>query len=209
LGRVGVYGEQVLPRLMSLMMGTRVLAGERRQALAGVRGAVLEIGFGAGHNLPHYPATVEKVVAVDPSGVGARLARKRIAAAPFPVEHVALRGEAIDAPDASFDAVVSTFTLCTVPDPAAALGQLRRVLKPDGRFFFVEHGRADDPAVRRWQDRLNGLQRALVGGCNLNRDIERLVREAGFAPVEVHQHYLPGMPRTSGFVTRGVATRAP
>ena len=110
---MGLYSDWVLPRLMSVAMGTEAIGEERRKALAGVRGTVLEVGFGAGHNLPYYPAAVSKVLAVDPSRSSAKLARKRIAAAPMPVEYVALEGEAIDAPDASFDAVVSTFTLCT------------------------------------------------------------------------------------------------
>jgi SAM-dependent methyltransferase len=202
---VGVYDDWVLPRLLNALMGMQAFTDERQLCLAGVSGAVLEIGFGAGHNLPWYPATVSKVVAVDPSTQGAKLARKRIAAAGFPVEHVALAGERIDAPDAAFDAVVSTFTLCSVADPPAALAQLRRVLKPGGRFFFVEHGWAPDPRVQRWQNRLNGLQQAVVGGCHLNRDIERLVRDAGFAFDELEKYYVPGAPRFAGFLTRGVA----
>jgi len=202
---MGLYSDWVLPRLMSVAMGTEAIGEERRKALAGVRGTVLEVGFGAGHNLPYYPAAVSKVLAVDPSRSSSKLARKRIAAAPMPVEYVALEGEAIDAPDASFDAVVSTFTLCTVRDPAAALAHMRRVLRPGGRLFLVEHGRADDPKVRRWQDRLNRFQVALAGGCHLNRDIEGTVRDAGFAFDEIEKHYLAGAPKVSGFVTRGVA----
>ena len=202
---MGFYGDQILPRLMSVAMGTKAIGEERRRAVAGVSGTVLELGFGAGHNLPFYPPAVTKIVAVDPSRVSAKLARKRIAATRLPVDYLALAGEALDAPDASFDAVVSTFTLCTVGDPAAALAQIRRVLKPGGRMFLLEHGRADDPEVRRWQGRLNGLQMALVGGGHLDRDIEATVREAGFAFDEIEKHYLAGAPRVSGFLTRGVA----
>ena len=204
---MGVYDDWVLPRLLNVAMGMRAFTEERKTCLAGVAGSVLEIGFGAGHNLPWYPAAVSKVVAVDPSTQGAKLARKRIAAAGFPVEYVALTGEQIDAPDAAFDAVVSTFTLCSVGDPAAALAQLRRVLKPEGRFFFVEHGWAAEPKVQRWQNRLNGLQQAVFGGCHLNRDIERLVSDAGFAFDELDKHYAKGAPRFAGFLTRGVARR--
>jgi ubiquinone/menaquinone biosynthesis C-methylase UbiE len=168
---------------------------------------VLEVGFGSGRNLPWYSAAVDKVVAVDPSTEGAKLAKKRIAAAPFPVEYVALAGEEIAAPDASFDSVVSTFTLCTIPDPLAALEQMRRVLKPGGKLFFVEHGRAPEYDVERWQDRLNPIQRACFGGCNLNRDVERLVREAGFEYEHLEQEYGKG-PKFLSFITRGVARRA-
>jgi ubiquinone/menaquinone biosynthesis C-methylase UbiE len=205
---MGFYADWVVPRILNLVMGTKVIGQERAKCLAGVRGTVLEVGFGSGHNLPFYPAAVEKVVAVDPSAEGAKLARKRIAKAPFPVEHVALAGERLDAPDASFDSVVCTFTLCTIPDPAAALAQMLRVLKPGGRLFLVEHGRSADPQVQRWQDRMNGLQQAICAGCNLNRYIERLVRDAGFAFDQLDKYYIKGQPKLSAFLTRGIARRA-
>src|SRR5205814_8942180 len=127
-----------------------------------------------------------------PSGEGAKLARKRIAQARFPVEFLPLRGEDIPAPDGSFDSVVSTFTLCTIPEPHAALVQMRRVLKPTGRFYFLEHGRSEEPRVQRWQDRLNGVQRCLGGGCNLNRQIDRLIADAGFALETIEKYYAKG-----------------
>lgn len=202
---MGFYSDWVVPRLLNVAMGMPAVRDERRLCLAGVTGTVLEIGFGSGHNLPWYPPAVERVVAVDPSTEAAKLARKRIAAARFPVEHVALEGERLAAPDASFDAVVSTFTLCSVRDPAAALGQVRRVLKPGGHLFLLEHGLAPDPNVQRWQSRLDGLQQRLVGGCHLTRDVEQLVRDAGFCFDALDKHYLPGTPRFSGFLTRGLA----
>src|SRR5262245_58835542 len=128
-------------------MGMSFLHEERRKCLAGVHGQVLEIGFGSGHNLPFYPDGVEKLYAIDPSQVGAQLARKQIERAPFPVEHLALKSEDIPAPDASFDFVVSTLTLCSIPDVAKALLQVRRVLKPGAEFHFVEHGRSPDASV--------------------------------------------------------------
>jgi ubiquinone/menaquinone biosynthesis C-methylase UbiE len=191
-----------------MMMGMEFIAEERKKCLADVKGTVLEVGFGSGHNLPYYPGGVQMVVAVDPSKVGAKLARKRIAAAPFPVEYVPLAGEEISAADASFDSVVSTFTLCSIPDPVAALRQMSRVLRPGGKFFLVEHGRSFEPKVQRWQDRLNGIQSAVFGGCNLNRDIEHLVREAGFTFDQIDKYYLEGQPKPMGFLTRGVARRA-
>jgi ubiquinone/menaquinone biosynthesis C-methylase UbiE len=202
---MGLYGDWVLPRVINQALGTKAMAKERRKCLAGVKGAVLEVGFGTGLNLPFYPAGVESVTAVDPSTSAAKLARKRIAAAPFPVEYSALEGERISAPDASFDSVVTTWTLCTIPDPSAALAQMRRVLKPDGRLFLVEHGRSAEPRVQRWQDRLNGVQQTLFGGCNMNRYIERLVREAGFEFEHLEKFYQPGEPKILGFFTRGVA----
>jgi ubiquinone/menaquinone biosynthesis C-methylase UbiE len=201
---MGVYDDWVLPRVMNLAMGAKVVAEQRAKALAGVKGRVLEVGFGSGHNLPHYPAGVERVVGVDPSGESAKLARARIAEAPFPVEFLPLSGEQLPAPDGSFDSVVSTFTLCTIPDALAALRQMRRVLAPGGRFFFLEHGRSDDAKVRRWQDRLNGAQRWLVGGCNLNRPMDQLVVEAGFELESLERYYAQG-PRFLSCLYRGVA----
>jgi SAM-dependent methyltransferase len=204
---VGLYNDHILPRILNAAMGMAMLAEERRKCLAGVRGRVLEVGFGSGHNLPYYPDGVEKVVAIDPSVVSARLARKRIEQASFPVEYLAVQGEQIPAADASFDSIVSTFTLCSIPDVRSALGQMRRVMKPDGRFFFVEHGRSHDPAVQRWQDRLNGLQKTICGGCNLNRDIEKLVIDAGFEIVALDEYDIKG-PRISSHLYRGVARRS-
>jgi ubiquinone/menaquinone biosynthesis C-methylase UbiE len=205
---MGFYGDRVVPRILNVLMGMKLVAEQRKTCLAGVTGTVLEVGFGSGHNLPYYPAAVQKVVAVDPSQESAKLARKRIAAARFPVEYVPLAGEEIAAADASFDSVVSTFTLCTIPDPLTALRQMLRVLKPDGKFFFVEHGRSFEPNVQRWQDRMNGVQQAMCGGCNMNRDIERLVREAGFAFEEIDKYYVKGQPKIVSFMTRGIARRA-
>jgi SAM-dependent methyltransferase len=202
---MGFYDNWVVPRLLNVMMGTSFVTEERKKCLAGVTGTVLEVGFGSGHNLPWYPEGVQRVMAVDPSTEGAKLAKKRIAAARFPVEYVALEGEKIDAPDASFDSVVSTFTLCSIPDVATALGQMRRVLKPGGKFFMVEHGRSPDPKIQRWQDRLNGIQNTVCGGCNFNRDVQRLVREAGFVFDEVEQYHMEGGPKFATFITRGIA----
>jgi ubiquinone/menaquinone biosynthesis C-methylase UbiE len=202
---MGWYDDHVLPRLLDFSMGSREMAVERERCLAEVRGTVLEIGFGSGHNLRHYPASVEKVVGVDPSGQSAKLAKKRIAQAPFPVELVELPAERLAARDASFDSVVSTFSLCTIPDPVGALRQMRRVLRPGGRFFFLEHGRSDDPKVRRWQDRLNGFQNRWVGGCNINREIDRLVVEAGFEIESIDRYYGLMGPKPFTYLYRGIA----
>ena len=201
---MGVYEKYVVPRLVNLTLGAEFVTEERKKILAGVRGTVLEVGFGTGLNLPHYPNGVERLVAVDPSAEGAKLASKRIAAAPFPVEYVGLSGETIDAPDASFDAVVSTWTMCTIPGVETALDQMRRVLRPGGRLYFVEHGLAADPKVERWQHRLNPIQVFLCGGCNVNRDIEALVTGAGFRLEKLEKGYLKG-PKFSSFHYRGVA----
>ena len=205
---MGIYGDWFLPRLVNKAMDTKVLAEQRTMALSDVKGTVLEIGFGTGHNLPFYPQVVDRLVAIDPSAPSAKLARQRIAAAPFPVEYRKLTGERLDTADETFDAVVSTFTLCTVGDPVAALEQVHRVLKPGGSFHLLEHGLAADPKVQRWQSRLNGFSQLALGGCNLTRDIEHLVRQAGFTFEKLDKYYMEGDPKFVGWVTRGVARKA-
>ncbi len=145
---------------------------------------------------------------VDPSETSAKLAHKRIAAVRFPVEIVGLSAEKIPVADASFESIVSTFTLCTIPDVTSALREVRRVLRPGGRFHFVEHGRAEDLTVRRWQERLNPVQRRICGGCHLNRPISVLIEQAGFAIERLETGYLQGAPKFGGFLYRGVATRS-
>jgi len=204
---MGVYNDQILPRLLNVAMGTKAIGDERMKCVPQASGVVIEIGFGAGHNLPFYSNRVERLIAVDPSVVSAKLARSRIERVSFPVEYVPLEGERIAAPDASVDSVVSTFTLCTIPDVMAALRQVRRVLKPGGRFYFLEHGRSADSGVSRWQDRLNGLQGFLFGGCNLNRDIERLVASSGLILSSIDRYNGQG-PRIVATLYRGVALRS-
>lgn len=206
---MGFYDKWILPRFMDFMMGDKQATEVRKKALEGVAGSVLEVGFGSGRNLPLYPAVVRRLVAVDPSRESFKLARPRIDAAPFPVEYLAIGAEAIDAPDQSFDCVVSTFSLCSIPEPVAALVEMRRVLKPSGKLFFAEHGLSTDEKVQRWQHRLNKLQNVVCGGCNMNRDIRRLVLEAGFGFDQVEQYYMDGPPKFVGFMTQGVATAAP
>jgi len=198
------YEDHILPRVLNFAMGSKAVAVERQKCLREVSGHVLEIGFGSGHNLPYYNDRVRKVIALDPSRVSAKLAQKRIQRAAFPVEYLALKGEEIPADSGSFDSVVSTFTLCTIPDVDTALRQIRRVLKPEGRFFFVEHGRSPEPVVQRRQDRLNGIQMFLCGGCHLNRNIEELIRNAGFEILSLDKYYGQG-PKFSDYLYRGIA----
>jgi ubiquinone/menaquinone biosynthesis C-methylase UbiE len=204
----GFYERHILPYLLNVAMNTKATREERVRSLAAVKGVVLEVGFGSGLNLPYYPESVTKVVGVDPSQRSGHLARKRIVASSIPVEVVGLSAEKLPVGDASFDSVVSTFTLCTIPDVRAALAEMRRALKPDGRFYFVEHGHADDPRVARWQDRLDGLEQRVFGGCHLNRNISGLIKEAGFEIERLEHGYLKGAPKFAGFLYRGVARRA-
>jgi ubiquinone/menaquinone biosynthesis C-methylase UbiE len=202
---MGFYDNHILPHIINCAMTTKAIADERRRCLEPVDGVVLEIGFGSGLNLPFYPSAVTKVIGVDPSNTAARLARRRIEAASFPVELIGLSAETLPLPDRSVDTIVSTFTLCTIPDAASALREMRRVLKPGGRLHFVEHGRADDHRVARWQQRLNGIQQTLFGGCNLNRPISTLVEGSRFEIERLENAYLKGAPKFAGFLYRGVA----
>ena len=201
---VGLYREQVLPRLVDRACGTAGLQRWRADVTAGLAGRVVEIGFGSGLNVQHYPPEVDVVLAVEPAALARRLAAKRIAVAGVPIEHVGLDGQAIPLDDASCDSGLSTFTLCTVPDPVKVLSELRRVLRPGGRFHFLEHGIAPDPSVAKWQHRLDPWQRRLADGCHLTRDAPTLVGEAGFVIERIEQRYAKG-PKPWSWFTLGVA----
>jgi len=205
---MGFYENRILPHVLNAAMNTKAMREERTRSLKDVRGTVLEIGFGSGLNLPHYPAAVTKVVGVDPSQKSAQLARKRIAASSFPVEVIGLPAEKIPVDAGSFESIVSTFTLCTIPDVSGALLEIRRVLKPGGRFYFVEHGLAEDPGIVRWQERLNRLNQKMLGGCHLNRRISSLITEAGFEIERLEHDNLKGAPKFASFLYRGVAKRS-
>ncbi len=204
---MGFYDERVLPHLVDRVCATGEMRRWRRQVVRGLAGRVLEIGFGSGLNLEHYPPEVTAVAAVEPAEVARRLARRRIAAVAVPVEHVGLDGQQVPLDDGSCDSALSTFTLCTIPDAGKALDEVRRILRPGGRLHFLEHGLAPDPAVVVWQRRLEPWQKRLAGGCHLTRDPVALVREAGFEIEQLTQRYARG-PRPWSFFTAGVA-RAP
>lgn len=204
---MSLYRDHVLPRLVDRACGTKELRGWRQRVTAGLQGTVLEIGFGSGLNLAHYPAEVEVVYAVEPATAATRLAQRRIAASPARVEHIGLRGESLPLDDHSCDGALSTFTLCTIPDVEAALAEVRRVLKPGGAFHFLEHGRSPEPSVARWQARLEPAQRRLAGGCHLTREPDRLVAAAGFELETVQSRYARG-PKPWSWFTEGIA-RAP
>jgi ubiquinone/menaquinone biosynthesis C-methylase UbiE len=205
---MGFYTERILPRIIDKVMDTKQLREVRARVCAPLAGDVVEIGFGTGLNLPHMPATVTRLRAVEPSMLGRRLAAKRIAASPVDVELVGLDGQALPLDDASADAVLSTWTLCTIPDVGAALGEIRRVLRPGGALHFVEHGESPHRGVARWQHRLDGIQQKLAGGCHLVRDIPALLTNAGFELERVDRFYAKGEPKTHGWTSEGVARPA-
>lgn len=200
---MGFYRDQILPRLTHLAMSTKETTRQRQQALAGVAGDVLELGIGSGLNLPHYPPGVRCVVGVEPSVTAARMAEERIQKAGFSVEIVSGEAESLAVDEGRFDAVVSTFTLCTIPDVAGALATARRALKPGGRFFFLEHGLSSEPRVQKWQRRLEPLQKRIGGGCHLTRDPRALIESAGFAVSGLETFYARG-PKPFSFLYRGV-----
>lgn len=201
---MGFYREHVLPRLIDRACAAADLTSWRADVTTGLHGRVVEIGFGSGLNLKYCPTTVEVVLAVEPAPVARRLAARRIAASQVTVEDVGLDGRAIQLADASADAALSTFTLCSIPDVERALAELRRVLRPGAVFHFLEHGLAADPEVVAWQRRLEPLQRRLAGGCHLTRDIPKLIVDAGFTIDRLEQRYAKG-PRPLAFFTIGVA----
>lgn len=204
---MGVYAEQVLPRLIDLALRGGEISRIRRRAASGLSGEVLEVGFGSGLNVPFYPDTVTRVRAVDPARVAKGLSAKRVDASPIPVEFVGLDGQHLPLGDNSVDHVLVTWTLCTIPDVEAALSEIRRVLRPGGRLHFAEHGRSPDAATARWQDRLTPLQMRLFGGCHLNRQVDELIESAGFAILEIDKHYLSG-PKPLTFTFEGLASPA-
>jgi len=177
----------------------------RAEACAGLSGEVLEVGFGSGLNLRHLPDAVTRVDAVEPSDRGWEMSQPRRERSAVPVERVGLDGERLAAADASYDHVLCTFTLCTIPDPDLAAAEMRRVLRPGGTVAFLEHGLAPTPRTARWQRRLDPVQRRVAGGCHLSRDVPALLAGAGLDVVELRAEYLPG-PRTPWtFGYRGTA----
>jgi len=201
---VSAYGRYVLPFLTDFTMGNRALTRERARWVPRARGIVLEIGAGSGRNGPFYGPAVEKLFALEPSEELGRLARARLAPMPFAVQFLPCAAEKIPLGEGAVDSVVSTWTLCTIGDPARALVEVRRVLRPGGGVIFIEHGRSPDPRVAAWQSRLTPLWRRVAGGCHLNRPIQELLEGSGFAIEELEASYAPG-PRVGSYFYRGIA----
>jgi SAM-dependent methyltransferase len=201
---MSVYGRYVLPVLTDLTMRNRFAHAERVRYVPLASGDVLEVGVGSGLNIPIYGPALRTLSALDPSPELLRMARRQAAGAPFPVTFMQQSAEQIPLADGAVDTVVTTWTLCTIPEPVRALREMRRVLRADGRLIFVEHGRAPDPTVVTWQDRLTPLWRNIAGGCHLNRSIDRLLAVGGFEITELDCGYTAGL-RVAAYLYRGLA----
>jgi ubiquinone/menaquinone biosynthesis C-methylase UbiE len=200
------YERWILPPILDLIMRRKDLTKYRRAAVVAARGRVLEIGVGSGLNFPMYGKQVEFVYGIDPSERLLAIARRRATASGVPVELLLGSATAIPLPDNSVDTVVMTWTLCSIPDPLAALREMRRVLKPNGNLCFVEHGLSPEPSVERWQHRITPAWRRMAGGCHLDRKMDDLIRLAGFNLTDLHVEYAPG-PRAMSYMYQGCACR--
>ncbi len=202
---MGLYREHVLPRLVDRACGIAATEPYRRRVCADLHGELVEIGFGSGLNVPYYPPAVTGVRAVEPADLAWRLATDRVAGSAVPVERAGLDGQHLPFADDTFDSALVTWSLCTIPDPVTALEELRRVVRPGGSLHVLEHGLAPDEGVRRWQRRLEPIQKRMAGGCHLTRQPGVMLETAGFTGVELDHFYLPDAPRPLGALSLGTA----
>jgi ubiquinone/menaquinone biosynthesis C-methylase UbiE len=202
---MGLYQKFILPRLIDTAMRRVEVTARRQELIPKASGAVLEIGIGSGLNLPFFAGSVTRLAGVDPSAELLSMARRKLSGVRFPVELCCRSANELPFDDRSFDTAVLTWALCSIPDPALALAEVKRVLQPGGRLLFVEHGLSSDGKVQKWQHRLTPLWKRIGGGCHLNRKVDDLVRSAGFRIIELQTTYLPG-PRPLSFTYQGIAS---
>lgn len=204
---MGIYDTYVLPRLIHLACGSKDIATHRAELLQDASGRVLDIGFGSGINLPHYPKAVRELLVVEPSTTALAMAQSAIKKVGFPVTFAGSDGQQLSLATNSVDTVVITFALCTIPRIDQVLNEVHRVLKPGGKLLFLEHGLSQETRTARWQNRINFLQMALCGGCHLNRPMDSILK---MSPLKLHQiktFYLPHIPKTHGFIYQGQALK--
>ena len=206
---MGFYSKYIFPHLLEWALGNPELGKYRRRALEGACGNVLEVGFGTGLNLPYYPQDVHAITAIDPERMLAHRVAERVKESPVPVNFVQLDASGnLPFADATFDSIITTWTLCSIEKVEPALAEMRRLLKPDGRYLFFEHGRSDDAKTAKWQDRFNPIEKVIGEGCNINRPIDRLIKAAGFDIEALERFVMPKTPRILGEMYRGMARRA-
>ncbi|MDJ0568167.1 MAG: class I SAM-dependent methyltransferase [Pleurocapsa sp. MO_192.B19] len=203
---MGFYSQNILPYLLDWSSSDPNLSVHRQEILADVKGKVLEIGFGTGLNLSYYPKHIKTIIAVDINPKANKLAQKRIQSSNITVDCKVLNGESLPMADNTFDSVVSSFTLCSIADVEQALAEIYRVMKPGGKFFFVEHGLSNEPKIQIWQNRLTPIQKAIVGGCHLNRNIRQIV-ENQFDTVSLKELYADNSPKIMAYLYKGIATK--
>jgi ubiquinone/menaquinone biosynthesis C-methylase UbiE len=201
-----LYSRWLFPQLMDWTMAGDEFSQYRRDVLAQVSGEILEIGFGTGLNLQHYPKSVHAITTVDINPGMSAIARRRIQASGITVKHYVLDGKSLPMPDDSFDSVVSTWTLCSIADVEQALREIYRVLKPNGRFFFIEHGLSSEPKVQVWQHRLTPIQKVIADGCHLDRNIQSLI-EKYFQQATIARFASKNLPEIAGYFYKGVAQK--
>ena len=204
---MGFYAQVIAPRIMDWGLSSPGFAKYRQEVLSNVQGEVLEIGFGTGINLSYYPKQLEKLITVDVNPGMNALAQKRLEASTITVDNRVLNGENLPMADASFDCVVSTWTLCSIKNVEQAIAEIHRVLKPGGKFYFIEHGLSNEPKVQIWQNRLNFINKALFVGCHINRNIKQLIATQ-FNDLTIEEFYEPNSPKIDGYMYKGVATKA-
>ncbi len=202
---MSIYSRHIFPHLLDRIMSQPAFTMAREELLASVSGDVLEIGFGTGLNLAHYPATVASLTTVDVNPGVHHLAEKRLSKSTLPVKFELISGEHLPMPNDSYDAVVSTWTLCSIPDVVSALKEIRRVLKPEGTFYFVEHGLSPNASIAKWQHRLTPFQKIIGDGCHLDRDMLKLIAQAGLKTGHYRQFEAKGLPAVGAFMTLGTA----
>src|SRR6266404_538055 len=205
---MGLYSSHIFPRLLDWSLGNNMIRRQRREARAPLRGHVLEIGFGTGLNLSCFPEAVTEITAIDNERMLQKRVALRIGEARMPVRQLTLdAGGNLPFGDSEFDGVVTTFTLCSIPDVGSALFEIRRLLKDDGQYVFLEHGRSNDPQVAKRQDFFNPLQNVIGRGCNMNRPIDRLIKASGLEIIKLERYLMPDTPRVFGEMYRGVARK--
>jgi len=204
---MGIYSKYIFPRIVEFALGGEKVGALRGKLLKGVQGKVLEIGFGTGLNLEYYPKRIRELHIVDPNPGMHALALRRMAKSKIKLKAHVLAGEALPYEDSTFDSVVCTFTLCSIPKVGQALCEVRRVLKPEGKFFFLEHGLSPDPKIQKWQHRITPVNKVIGDGCHLNRDMALLLEAADLRLAELRNFYFDQFPKFIGYLYEGVARK--